>query len=126
MPTLLYIDDQTCGSRMLVQKLRNAGYEVEIAPDADEAVGLFRLYAVDAVLMDCHCEGKSRQAIAPALRRISPNTPIVMLSSFCRVPCKGFQYADACIQKGDFSLLLGALRSALCARNYGLFQAVAA
>jgi CheY-like chemotaxis protein len=126
MPTLLYIDDQTCGSRMLVQKLRNAGYEVQIAPDADEAVGLFRLYAVDAVVTDCHLESNSRGAVAPVLRRISPETPIVLLSSCCRVPCTQFHYADACIQKGEWNLLLRALRAALCARNYGLLQSVAA
>jgi len=126
MPTLLYIDDQTCGSRMLVKKLRGAGYDVQIAPDADEAVGLFRLYAVDAVLMDCHIESNSHRAIAPLFRRISSNTPIVMLSSFCGVPCKRFQYADACVQKGDWNPLFGALRTALCARNYGLLRSVAA
>ena len=42
------IDDLTCGSRSLVQKLRNVGYDVQVALDAEEAIGLFRLYAVDA------------------------------------------------------------------------------
>lgn len=73
MATLLYIDDRTCGSRMLVQKLRNCGYEVQVATDADEAVGLFRLYAVDAVVMDCHLEGICG-AVAPIFRRLSPDT----------------------------------------------------
>jgi CheY-like chemotaxis protein len=56
MPSLLIIDDHTCGSRTLVQKLRSFGYDVQVALDADEAIGLYRLYAVDAVIMDCHVE----------------------------------------------------------------------
>jgi hypothetical protein len=71
MPTLLYIDDQTCASRLSVQKLRSSGYEVQVALDADEAVGLFRLYEVDAVVMNCHCGEKSREAAASTFRRIS-------------------------------------------------------
>lgn len=126
MPTVLFIDDHTCGSRSLVQKLRNVGYDVQVALDAEEAIGLFRLYAVDAVIMDCHVESRSRGHVASVLRKASPDAAIIMLSSFCRVPCPRFQQADACVHKGDSSVLLGALRSALCLRNYGLIQSIAA
>lgn len=40
MPTLLYIDDQTWGSRTLVQELRGAGYELQIAPAPETAARL--------------------------------------------------------------------------------------
>jgi hypothetical protein len=75
--------------------------------------------------MDCHPEIAGKP-IAPVLRRISPETPILMVSGFCRLPCKGFRDADACIQKGNIAALLETLRVMLCARNYGLHRSVAA
>jgi response regulator RpfG family c-di-GMP phosphodiesterase len=98
MPSLLVIDDHTCGSRTLVKTLRSAGYAVEVALDQEEAIDLFRLCAADAVVMDCHPEIGGKP-IVPVLRRMSPETPILMVSGFCGLPCKGFRDADACIGK---------------------------
>lgn len=126
MPTILFINDHTSGSQTVARKLRACGYEVQIAPDAAEALILFRLYPIEAVVADCHPEIPGRQILAPALRRISPDVPIIMMSGFCRVPCGRLRYADACIQKGDVVALLSALRMLLCARAYGLCQSVAA
>ena len=125
MPTILLIDDHTCGSRTVAHKLQACGYEVQVAPDAEEALTLFRLYPIDAVVTDCHDEMPGRGLIAPTLRRISPDVPIIMMSAFWRVPCRRLQHADACIQKGNVTGLLSALRLLLCARAYGLCQSVA-
>ena len=54
MPTILFIDDHTCGSHTVPQTLRACGYEVQVAPDAREALTLFRLYPIDAVVTDCN------------------------------------------------------------------------
>jgi CheY-like chemotaxis protein len=126
MPSILFVDDHTCGSHVLVHKLRACGYEVQIAPDAEEALTLSRLFAIDAVVTDCHPEIPGREIMVPTLRRISPDVPIIMMSAFCRVPCRRLSYADACIQKGDVAALLSALRVMLCSRAYGLSQSVAA
>jgi CheY-like chemotaxis protein len=125
MPTILLIDDHTCGLRTVAHRLQACGYEVQIAPDAEEALTLFRLYPIDAVVTDCHPEIHGREIIAPALRRISPDVPIITMSAFCRLPCRRLQYSDACIQKGDVTGLLSALRLLLRARAYGLCQSVA-
>src|SRR5579864_77994 len=29
------------------------------------------------------------------------DVPIIMMSAFCRIPCRRLQHADACIQKGE-------------------------
>ncbi len=126
MPTILFIDDHTCGSHTVAHRLRACGYEVQVAPDVEEALTLFRLYPIDAVVTDCHPEIPGRGIIAPVLRQISPNVPIIMMSPFCGVPCTRLRYADACIQKGDVTALLSALRVLLCSRTYGLCQSVAA
>jgi CheY-like chemotaxis protein len=99
---------------------------VQIAPDAEEALTLFRLFVIDVVVTDRHPEMPGREIIAPALRGISPDVPIVMMSAFCRMPCRRLRHADACIQKGDVEALLSALRVMLCSRTYGLRQSVAA
>jgi len=125
MASILVVDDSTLSTRTLVEALRRSGYDVEIAPDADEAVRLFKLNPVDAVVMDCHVEASS-QTIAPVLRQIYPDTPIIMMSGYCGVPCKRLRAADGCVQKGDTTALLDALRTLLCSRHYGLCQSVAA
>lgn len=126
MPTILLIDDHTCGSHTLTHKLRACGYEVQVAPDAEEALTLFRLHPIDAVVMDCHPEVPGHEVIAPALGQISTDVPILMMSAFCRVPCRRLRYADACIQKGDVIALLTALGLLLRSRAYGLCRSVAA
>jgi CheY-like chemotaxis protein len=123
MASLLVIDDHTCGSRTLVKTLRSAGYTVEVALDQLEAIDLFRLFAVDAVIMDCHPEIAGRP-IAPVLRHITPDTPIIMFSGFCAVPCSRLRDADACIQKGNVTALLENLHIMLCSRGYGRCQSL--
>jgi CheY-like chemotaxis protein len=123
MPSLLVIDDHTWGSRTLVKALRSVGYTVEVALNQLEAIDLFRLCAVDAVIMDCHPEITGRP-IAPVLRDISPDTPIIMSSGFCGVPCSRLRDADGCIQKGNVIALLETLHMMLCSRGYGLRQSV--
>jgi CheY-like chemotaxis protein len=125
MPSLLVIDDHTCRARTLVRTLRSVGYTVEVALDEREAVDLFRLFAADAVIMDYHPEAGGR-LIAPILRRISPDTPVIMVSGFCGLPYSRLRDADACVQKGNVIILLEALRVMLCSRGYGLHQSVAA
>ncbi len=122
---ILFIDDHTCGSHTVVHKLRSCGYEVQVAPDAEEALTLFRLFPIDAVVTDCHLEIPGRE-IVPVLRRIGPDVPIIMMSAFCGVPCRRLRHADACIEKGNVGALLSALRVLLCSRAYGLYRSVAA
>lgn len=125
MPTILFIDDHTCSSHTLAHRLRAYGYEVQIAPDGEEALTLFRLYPVDAVVTDCHPKTPGCEIVAPALKQISPNVPIIMMSAFCTVPCGRLRYADACIQKGNIATLLSTLQMLFRSRDYGLFQSVA-
>src|SRR2546426_9380230 len=91
MATVLLIDDHTCSSRKLIQTLRATGYEVCVAIDADEAIRLFRLYPVDVVVLDCRLCRLSNTLADPAavVRRLSPDTPIIMMSGYCGVPCRG-------------------------------------
>jgi CheY-like chemotaxis protein len=129
MATVLFIDDHTYSSRNLMRTLRTAGYDVHLAADADEAVRLFRLCPVDVVVLDCRLCRLTTPPADPAavLRRLSPDTPIIMMASYCGVPCRQMQGADACVQKGDTGAnLLQIVEIMLCARRYGLCRSVAA
>ena len=100
-----------------------------MAVDADEAIRLFRLYPVDVVVLDCRLCRLSNTLADPAavLRRLSPDTPIIMMSGYCGVPCRHLRDADACVQKGDTgTILLRTVEIMLCARRYGLCRFIAA
>jgi CheY-like chemotaxis protein len=129
MATVLFIDDQTCGSHHLIRTLRAAGHEVCLAAGGDEALRLFRLFPVDVVVMDCKfCDVNNPEADpAAAFKRRSPDIPIVMMSCYCRAPCRRMMYADLCIQKENCGThLLEVLQLMLYARRYGLCRSVPA
>ena len=85
MATVLFIDDHKCGSRRVVQKLRAAGHDVCIALDDEEAIRLFRLHPVDAVVLDCGLCRSSHLDPVPIFRRLRSDVPTIMISSYCGV-----------------------------------------
>ena len=127
MATVLFIDDHKCGSRRIVQKLRAAGHDVCIALDAREAIRLFRLHPVDAVVLDCGLCRPSNLDPVPVFRRFRSDIPMIMISSYCGSRCDQMPNADACIQQGESeAILLKTLEAMLCARKYPLLRSVAA
>jgi len=92
--------------------------------DRDEAIQLFRLFPVDVVVMDCRFCDPSNPLSDPAavLKRQSPNVPIIMMSSYCRAPCRRMLNADACIEKGG---KWGAFKTALMDRDWAVRAAAA-
>ena len=127
MPTVLFIDDHKCGSRRVVRKLRAGGYEVCIALDAKEAIRLFRLHPVDAVVFDCGLCHASHLDPVSVFRSLKSDVPMIMISSYCGGGCKHLPDADACIQPGESeAILLKTLEAMLCARRYGLVRSLAA
>jgi len=127
LATVLFIDDHKCGSRRVVRKLRAGGYEVCIALDAEEAIRLFRLHPVDAVVLDCGLCHPSHLDPVPVFRRLKSDVPMIMISSYCGVGCEHMSDADVCLQAGESdAILLKTLEAMLCARRYGLFRSIAA
>jgi CheY-like chemotaxis protein len=127
LATVLFIDDHKCGSRRVVQKLRAAGHDVCIALDAEEAIQLFRLHPVDAVVLDCGlCRQSHLDPISIFFRKLRSDVPMIMISSYCGVGCEQMPQADACMQVGGSeAILLKTLEAMLCARKYGLIRSLA-
>jgi CheY-like chemotaxis protein len=128
MATVLFVDDGTYGSRKLIRILQKAGHTV-CQTTGEDALGVFSTHSIDIVVMDCHlCRRiNSVEGLAAVARRLRPGTPVIMLSSYCGVPCPQSQQADACLQKGTSGRnFLETLEMMLRARGYGLCRSVAA
>lgn len=126
MPTVLCLDDFTCGLAEATQALREAGYWVLAADDSAAALDLAAETRLDAVLLNCQC-GTDNSGLVTALRILQPHAAVLMFSGYCGVPCDQLHLADACLQKGRTpSTLLPLLRAVLCQSRYGLCRWVAA
>jgi len=125
MPTILCLDDFTCGMYHAVQLLREHGYRAVSAAEITAALQLATHTRFDAVVLNCG-PSADNTGIVTALRMLQPHIAVLMFSAYCAVPCKQLQLADACAQKGDApSTLLATLRSVLCQAKYGLCRSVA-
>lgn len=126
MATILCIDDHTYGLATTIETLRAHGFVVLAAADTQDAFDLLVDNVVDAVLLNCHAPVETSR-IAPILRKLEPNAPIIMVSSYCGVPCENLRLSDACLQRGESDeVLLRTLEMTLCLRRYGLCRSVAA
>ena len=112
MGTILCIDDQTYAQATRVEWLRAHGYVVLLAGSIESALDTFLTSPIDAALLDCHMRGAS--LVATLMKRIRPGLPIVMLASYCGVPCGLGGVVTACLGKGEPpSALLDKLQAVL-------------
>jgi two-component system, chemotaxis family, chemotaxis protein CheY len=80
---ILAVDDSNTMRRMVSHVLREGGYQVLEAADAEAALELARGRGVDAVLTDHHLPGMDGIALVRALRALPEHarTPIVVLTT---------------------------------------------
>jgi response regulator RpfG family c-di-GMP phosphodiesterase len=126
MPTVLCLDDFTCGLADAAQVLRDNGYDVLATDDNTAALEVAAETPLDAVLLNCHRD-TSNSGLVTALRILQPRAAVLMFSGYCGLPCRELQLADACFQKSETpATLLALLRAVLCQSRYGLCRSVAA
>jgi DNA-binding NtrC family response regulator len=82
---LLIVDDDPDLRRMLCDLFRDGGYRVCDAPSAEAALELARERDLDAVLSDVNMPGKSGLELVGELRRVRPQTPVVLMTAFASV-----------------------------------------
>ena len=80
--TLLVVDDDTAMRQMLASLFQEHGYEVRQSSSADEALGEAGRVEFDAVLSDIRMPGKTGIEMVGELRRIRPETPVVLMTAF--------------------------------------------
>ena len=67
-PRILVVDNDVAYTRLLVERLGRAGYDVSAIHTADEAIGAVAVSAPDVALIDARLPGDSGLILATALR----------------------------------------------------------
>ena len=80
--SILVVDDDPEMRALLLDVLRNEGYEVVEAKDGTEAVLALRARTFDVILMDKNMPGPSGLDLLPGLRRVCPHSQIIMMTAF--------------------------------------------
>jgi DNA-binding NtrC family response regulator len=101
----LIVDDDPEMRALLVDVLRNEGYDAGEAKDGTEAVLALRARPFDLILMDKNMPGPSGLDLLPGFRRVCPQSPIIMMTAFGDVP----SYMEA-IEKGAVEFLFKPFR----------------
>jgi DNA-binding response OmpR family regulator len=78
---VLVVDDAAYVRDVLSEYLRDLGYEVDLAPDGDEAVARFDRARPHLVLLDLQLPGIPGQDVFAKMRASDPTVPIVILSA---------------------------------------------
>lgn len=122
MATLLCIDDEVSILELRKLLLQQQGYDVRTADSGEKGLGLFRQEAIDAVLLDYLMPGMKGDEVAREIRRLSPHTPIILVTGFLSLEQSQICDVDAFVTKGQSpEVLLATLRKLLA----GCFQAAA-
>ena len=78
--SVLWVDDEADLLESHRIFLRESGYDVEMASNADDAIELLRRRAFDVVLLDEQMPGKRGLEAYRELRELAPNVPVVMVT----------------------------------------------
>ena len=84
--TVLCVEDEPSQLQMRRMLLESAGFRVVTAPSAMSALSVFQSEQVDAVVLDYWLSGTNGTAVAEEIKRLSPRTPIIMLSGYSSLP----------------------------------------
>lgn len=99
------VDDDPEMRALLLDVLRNEGYEVVEAKDGTEAVLALRAREFNVILMDKNMPGPSGLDLLPGFRRLCPRSQIIMMTAFGDVP----SYMEA-VEKGAVEYLFKPFR----------------
>jgi DNA-binding NtrC family response regulator len=104
-PSILVVDDDTEMRALLLDVLRNEGYEVAEAKDGTEAVLALHAREFDIILMDKNMPGPSGLDLLPGFRRVCPRSQVIMMTAYGDVP----SFMEA-VEKGAVEFLFKPFR----------------
>lgn len=113
---LLCIDDSPAILELERRVFEESGYIVVTAVSARRGLRLATLYSFDAVLLDYHMPEMSGHDVAHEIRRLRPETPVVMFSGG-EVPEATRKLVDAVIPKTEARAELLPTITRLCDRS---------
>lgn len=80
--SILLVDDSVVLRDRLAQAFQERGFRVEVASNYDEALSVFRQSPTDLAVVDLRMPGKTGLALVPQLKKLSPETRVLILSGF--------------------------------------------
>jgi DNA-binding NtrC family response regulator len=83
---VLVVDDDAEMRALLLEELRQEGFDVVEAADGAEAILACRDAEFDVILMDKNMPGPSGLDLLPGFRRSCPRSRIIMMTAFGDVP----------------------------------------
>jgi CheY-like chemotaxis protein len=98
---ILCIDDEEPALFVRRRLLEKAGYRVFTALTGKEGIELFRFQPIDAVILDYWMADMDGLDVAAELKKLSPKTPIIMLSGYTSILDEGLGRVDLWLRKGE-------------------------
>lgn len=80
--SILLVDDSFVLRDRLALAFQERGFRVAVAGSYDEALSVFRQSPTDLAVLDLRMPGKPGMALIPELKKIHPETKILILSGF--------------------------------------------
>jgi DNA-binding NtrC family response regulator len=80
--TVLIVDDERTLARAVKAFLSEAGYEAEVAGDAEQALGLLPTLRPDVVFADVRLPGMSGTDLLRRIREFDPAIPVVIMTAY--------------------------------------------
>ena len=119
--TILCIDDDDgmlCYQKALLER---RGYKVLTAASARQGLQIAAVCAIAAVIVDYHMPEMNGHEVATEIKRLTPQVPIVMLSSDEEIPKHALNGVDAFVSKNDAPSRLLPVIARICGENpYGM------
>ena len=80
--SILLVDDSFVLRDRLAMAFQERGFRVSVAGNYDEALAVFRQHPTDLAVLDLRMPGKPGLALLPELKKIRPETQVLILSGF--------------------------------------------
>jgi len=81
-PTILLVDDEPGGRKLLAGFLEKQGYDIDTFPDAESAFETFQNRGFDAALVDVKLPGMSGIELTAKLLEIDPTLPVILVTAY--------------------------------------------
>jgi CheY-like chemotaxis protein len=98
--TVLFVDDEP--SILSIRRLvfEALGYSVLTATCGEDALQVFAMYPVDAVVLDYWMPGMDGEETALCIRKLRSDIPIILSSGCLAVPARVLEIVNASVEKG--------------------------
>ncbi len=94
---ILVVDDHVEMTRLLADRLADAGYTVDVASSYGEAMAQLKANKPDAVLTDLRMEGQDGFDVLEAVHVVDPELPVLIMTAFGAI-----ETAIAAIKRGAY------------------------